>query len=246
LPADSLPQVISGVAFCPQPPLLVPAVAGGAAAELDDLRVACRAAISQIASAPTLVLLGTGPASRSLPASARGTLRAFGVPLDVPLGPDGASSDDSQLPPALTVGAWLIRDALGVRERVCAFSIGADFAGSAAEHELRELATNTHIALIVLGDGSARRSTTAPGYLDKRAAGFDATVASALSAGDVCALGALDADLGEQLLVAGVPAWHASAALLKAVDAGPFEGTLSYDAAPYGVSYFVAVWTADA
>src|SRR5439155_17718687 len=38
---DSLRSVVVAAAFCPYPPLLVPALAGGAAAELDDLLAAC-------------------------------------------------------------------------------------------------------------------------------------------------------------------------------------------------------------
>jgi hypothetical protein len=38
-----------------------------------------------------------------------------------------------------------------------------------------------------------------------------------------------------------VPAWHAAAALLAG---GRYDAELLYDAAPYGVAYFVAAWAA--
>lgn len=96
--------------------------------------------------------------------------------------------------------------------------------------------------LLVVGDGSARRSEKAPGYLDERAAGFDAAVADALRSGEPARLAALDDALGRELLAAGVPAWHEAAARL----AGTYRAELRYDDAPFGVGYFVAVWTARA
>jgi hypothetical protein len=232
--------VISGAAFCPQPPLLVPEVASGAAFELDDIRAACRAAITLVSAGRPVVLLGAGPASRSYSPLSRGTLATFGVAGEIHLGAPtcGGALD---LPPSLTVGAWLVRDALGPRSGAVAYSVGPDFARSRAAVELLELAESRDLALIVLGDGTARRNVKGPGYLDERAEGFDAAVAAALGSGDGAALEALDADLGEQLLAAGVPAWHAAGALLAG---DRYDAELLHDTAPYGVGYFVAAWTA--
>jgi len=235
--------VISAVAFCPQPPLLVPDVASGAAAELDGLRARCRAAITGIAGAGRqLVLLGDGPQSGLHSPLARGTLAGFGVPGEIHLGAPTCGGP-LDLPPSLTVGAWLVRDALGPRSGARAFSVGPDFTASRAAAELLSLVETTDVGLLVMGDGSARRSTTAPGYLDDRAADFDAAVAKALASGDAAALETSDAGLGAQLLAEGVRAWHAAAAVLPA---GRFDAELLYDEAPYGVGYFVARWTARA
>ncbi len=95
------------------------------------------------------------------------------------------------------------------------------------------------IGLLVLGDGSARRTVKAPGYYDERAAAFDATVSEALTTGDPAALAAVDADLGRELLAAGVPAWHAAADL---VTAPVTSARVAYDDAPLGVGYLVASW----
>jgi aromatic ring-opening dioxygenase LigB subunit len=93
-----------------------------------------------------------------------------------------------------------------------------------------------------MGDGSARRSVAAPGYVDERAATFDATVAAALKSADVDALLALDPQLAGDLLAAGRASWQVLAGA-----AGPgCTAELLYDDAPYGVGYFVATWTADA
>jgi hypothetical protein len=100
---------------------------------------------------------------------------------------------------------------------------------------------DTPVALLVMGDGSARRSTSAPGYLDERAADFDADVAAALAGGRGDAL-TVDGWLAEQLLAAGAPAWNAAGRLLRG---RTFAADLLYADAPYGVGYFVAVWTSD-
>jgi hypothetical protein len=260
--------VISGVAFCPQPPLLVPEVAAGAASELDELRSACRAAITTVCDGRLPVLLGPGPRSRVHSPWARGTLAGFGVPGELHLGAPtsggppanengglpssegvaaggvaGGGGGELELPPALTIGAWLVRDALGPRSGARGFSVGPDFASSSAAVELFRLAETSDLALVVLGDGSARRSTTAPGYLDERAGAFDATVADALRSGEGHRLEKLDGALADELLAGGVPAWHAAAAVLPD---RPYTARLLYDEAPYGVGYFVATWISPA
>ena len=55
------------------------------------------------------------------------------------------------------------------------------------------------------------------------------------------ALRELDPALGADLLAAGVPAWRAVG---RALAGRRYEADLLYDAAPYGVGYFVAIWVA--
>jgi hypothetical protein len=95
------------------------------------------------------------------------------------------------------------------------------------------------VGLLAMGDGSARRSVQAPGYLDEGAAPFDATVAKALAAGDAAVLGALDAAEGQRLLATGVPTWRAVGAALAGRDV---TARLLLDVAPFGVGYLVADW----
>lgn len=222
--------MIAGAAFVPETPLLVPEVAQGAAPELDDLRAACRTAIKRVAgAAERIVVVGSAAASGTYPARMRGTLAGFGVPLEVCLGSD--ERGPVELPPSLTIGAWLVRDALGGDTGATGIAVaGPDEALTGLD---------TGAALVVVGDGSARRSTSAPGYLDERAAPFDAAVAAALASGEPARLH-LDADLGAQLLAAGVPAWRAAGA---ALGAERYDAELLYEDAPYGVGYFVAAWT---
>jgi hypothetical protein len=234
--------VISGAAFCPQPPVLVPDLAGAAAPELDDLRAACRAAITQVAAAGhQLVLLGAGPSSKLHSPLARGTLAGFGLSGEIHLGAPTCGGA-LELPPSLTVGAWLTRDVLGPRSGALAVSVGPDFGRTPAAVELLRMAEESDITLLVMGDGSARRSIAAPGHLDDRAATFDAEVVTALAAGDGEALARLDLELGAELMATGVPAWRAAGSLLTGTR---YRASLLADSARYGVGYFVASWLQD-
>lgn len=217
--------MIVGAAFLPHPPVLVPEVAQTAAPELDALRAACRIAIERVAApGRALCVLGSAPRTRPHAATARGTLAGFGVPLEIPLGSDDPGP--VELPLSLTIGAWLLRDCLGAGNGATGWSVGPD---------LPELGVDEPTALLVMGDGSARRSTAAPGYLDPRAESFDRRVAAALGAG-----APIPVDGAEELLVAGVDAWRAASAVLGGT---AWDAELHYDDAPYGVGYFVASWT---
>ena len=230
--------MISAVAFCPHPPVLIPEVAQGAAPELDELRTACRTAITRIAAcAGEIVVVGAGERWHRHAPGARGSLAPFGVPFEVALGAGAAgASGPVELPLSLTVGAWLLRDALGPDHVAWGWSVGATDADAP-----QRLTPDDGVprSLLVMADGSARRSTSAPGYLDARAAGFDARSAEGLRTGDPQLLRA-DPALAEALLVAGSAVWNRVAAELGAQR---WAAELLYDAAPYGVGYFVAAWT---
>jgi hypothetical protein len=226
--------VISSVVFCPQAPVLVPDLAQGAAPELDDLRAACRAAIRRaVPDGVRPVLIGAGPRAADYPRTARATFAGFGLPHEVP--PASSDAGAATLPPALSVGAWLLYDALGPGSSAAAYAVPP-------EGRRLPVLPDEPTSLIVVGDGSARRSEKAPGYLDERAAAFDAALADILRNGDGAALhkDRLEAYGASELLVAGLPAWHAVHPL---VETGSWAARLLYEAAPYGVGYFVAVWT---
>jgi hypothetical protein len=224
--------VIRAVAFCPHPPLLIPEVAHGAADELADLRGACREAIRQVAAPDSqLLVIGSGERTRLHLPTARGSLAPYGVDLEIPLGSE--ERGPVELPLSLTIGAWLVRDALGANCGASGLTVDATGA------ELRGIDTDTARTLVVMGDGSARRSTTAPGYFDERAGAFDEGVAAALASGDGSRL-RFDTSLAAELLAAGVPAWNVAGRWLGSDE---HDARVLYDAAPYGVGYFVAAWT---
>lgn len=223
------------VAFCPSAPLLLPVLAGRAQDATAELRGACAEAVTAMMSAgpDVVVVVGAAP---GVPSGVRygagdaGTLRGFGVAADVPFD-SWVRPGGRRLPLAHTVGAWLLREAgctatrLGVAPGDLAAALSA-------------LPGRTGV--LVVGDGSARRTVKAPGYLDPSAGPFDATVAAALAAGDAAALAALDPGEGQRLLADGVPAWRAVG---RAVTGRPVTARLRYDDAPFGVGYLVADWT---
>ncbi|MFH8792086.1 class III extradiol dioxygenase subunit B-like domain-containing protein [Streptomyces sp. NPDC017941] len=247
--------MLVAAAVCPCPPLLVPEVAAGAAPELDTARAACSDVIGVLAASRPDRLVVVGPAGargRGTHAQgARGSFRGFGVDLDVRLGaaPKGAAHGGEEgaageLPVSLAVAGWLLErtkwsaaplEGLGVAEPLEAERCvrhGEEIAGRAER-----------VALLVMGDASACRTLKAPGYLDERAAGFDAAVARALAAADVTALKELDADLAGQLKAAGRAPWQVLAGAAGARGGAALSGELLFDDAPYGVGYLVAAWS---
>lgn len=222
------------VAFVPSTPLLLPEVAGRAAEATAALRTACRDAVAAALAggARSVVVVGSGaPGTRSR-AGDSGSLRGFGVDLEVPFdGPPAPEGRRTPLPH--TIGAWLL-DQVGCQApRLGVTPEGLDAA-------LREHGgSGGAVALLVVGDGSARRSEKAPGHLDPGAAVLDAAVASALAGGHAEALARLDPGEGERLLAAGVPGWRA---VSRAVGSRPVTARLHHDDAPFGVGYLVADW----
>ena len=225
--------MIAAIGFCPQPPLLVPELAAGAAGELDALRGACAEVIRRLLGAgpDRVVVLGIGPRTRTYAPGTGGSLAGFGVPVTAAL--PGAPADGHRgLPLPLTVGAWLLA---GATVPCTGVELGPD----ADLPALAACLDGGRAALLVMGDGSARRCEGSPGYVDPRAAPHDAAVAAALRGGAAAALRELDPALGAELLAAGVPVWRAAGHV--AGDAGK-AADLLYDDAPYGVGYLAATW----
>jgi hypothetical protein len=254
--------MLVAAAVCPCPPLLVSDIAAGAAPELDAARAACTDALGVLAASRPDLLVVVGPADESArgphPEGTRGSFSGFGVDLDVCLGrPDaarpnsggasvssdagGAGTSERELPPSLAVAAWLLErtgwsdapvEGLGVGEPLEAercVRAGEQIGGRAGR-----------VAVLVMGDASACRTLKAPGYLDERAADFDAEVARALGAADIAALKALDTSLAYELKAAGRAPWQV---LAGAAEGAGLGGALLYDDAPYGVGYLVAAWS---
>jgi hypothetical protein len=232
--------VIRNVAFCPHPPVLVPELAGAAAPELDVLRGAALAAIGDLAAASEqIVVLGAGSRSQRHSPLAHGSLAGFGLGHELNLGAPGCGGSTS-LPLSLTVAAWLLRESVGVRSGAVGFEIADDFDRSPAARELLSMLEAGQVGLLVMGDGTACRTTAAPGYLDERAEPYDEVVSAALACGDAAGLSALDPVLGAELLAAGVPAWRVAGALLEGA---VIDARMRCAEAPYGVWYPVASWT---
>lgn len=202
--------------------MMIPEIATGAADDLALLRSACDAAVERLLSQEPdrVVVIGTGDLGVDRDESAGGTFASYGVDLQV----GGAGVG---LPLSLAVGAWLLDRAGWTGPRT--YSSGMPGVGG-------------RVALLVMADGSAKRSTSAPGFLDDRAESFDASIATALAGGDAEALAALDLELGAALWAAGTPTLRTLGELTKDADIGAH---LRADVAPFGVGYWVADWVLD-
>lgn len=237
--------VIVRVAVVPHPPLLVPELAAGAAAETAALRDACLVAARALASeCPCWIAVGAGAPAAT---GTAGSLRGYGADVAVSLTPSPAPPRDD-LPLSLLVAGWLRAQVDDPELVVSPAPVAAGTRPADCARSGRELAAGLAdipepLGLLVLGDGAATHTVRAPGYFDPRAEGFDAQVAAALAAPDLGALLALDAQLSEELGVAGREAWQVGAAAAQA-SAPAWRGELLYSAAPYGVAYHVALWEA--
>jgi hypothetical protein len=201
---------IIAAASLPNPPLLLPGTTGGLVAEVEELRAACLAAISAVLTSEpeSIVLIG------------------------------GIRPDEGEHCLSLEVGRALLSQA-GCGIRVEEVTVGTDLPPSQCElvgEGIAELSERT--AVVVMADGSARRSVKAPGYLDERAVPFDSAVWRALVTGEWSSLIGLDPDLAEQLMVAGRAPWQVfSAAMLKGPTVPLAAVVPHYNSDPFGVWY---------
>lgn len=211
-------------AVCPRPPMLVPEVAAGAADDLAELREACGdAVLSILGTDPArVVVVAEAPGRVFADEAAGGSFGGFGVDLR-------AGGAEGALPPGHTMGAWLLDRAGWTGQRL--------YASEAVAPEKGDV-------WLVVADGSAKRSDTAPGYLDPRAEAFDAEIGRALAAGDPRALAAIDAELADELWCTGAEPLRlfGEAVTAETRRGAHVKARLRYDGAPRGVGYWVADW----
>ena len=223
--------MIVAAAVCPSPPLLARELTGRALV-LPELRQACATAVARLLEpAPDVVVVVGGavataswdPGERldlSRWAPALGRRGTPGLPLSLGLGA-------MLLDEARYAGPRILRAVGETEPRAACVRLGASLPGLARRP-----------ALLVIGDGSARRSPAAPGHFDERAKPFDLAVERALGDGDMAALAGLDAALARDLMATGRAAWQV---LAGALGDGPAPaGEVLYADAPFGVGYFVA------
>jgi hypothetical protein len=230
----------------PEPPLLVPELATGAAAETAQLRASCvEAAIRLTAVAARWIAVGADAGGRrTIGPDARGSFIGFGADVVVALDPAGNALVDPRLPLPLLVAGW-VAGAADARVRIRGELVAPDAPASECAALGAALAAEcaadpAPVGLLVLGDGAATHTEKAPGYLDERAGPFDAAVAAALRDADADALAALDPGLAAELLAAGRAPWQV---LAGAAAGRRWRGELLHSSIPFGVAYHVAVWT---
>jgi hypothetical protein len=161
-------------------------------------------------------------------------MRLVVVPSTLALLPGYASVEDpiADLRKAVDAAvAWLLEDgpASGLRGSPAAHRIAVRLLGDNAGEG----------GLLVVANGSATRTVKAPGHFDDRAAGFDASIGTALAGGDCAALARIDTVLAGELWA--MP----DADVLRTLGERALrvsEVQVDYDDAPYGVQYWVVRW----
>lgn len=226
--------VITRVALVPHPPLLVPELAGDAAAETAGLRDAAIAAARWLTEeTKDWLAVGAWPSPSVYSGAVGGSFAGFGVDVPVCLTSDVAATTTS-LPLPVLVAGWLrsVAGAASVRVQLVSdrtptaecIALGSRLPGR---------------GVLILGDGCTTHGPKAPGGQDDRAARFDDDVAAALASADADALAALDPAVAVQLGAAGRAAWQVAAGIISA---GQWRGRSLYTGSPFGVGYHVAVW----
>jgi hypothetical protein len=232
--------VIAAAALCPCPPLLARELTGQEEA-LPELRAACAAAVARLLAAAPDVIAVVGPDARTRPWPADGELdvAAYAPAVARAAAPAAAAglARRPAVPLSLGIGALLLDEAGYAGPRVLRAVAESEPAAGCRVLGREIAASAPRVALLAMGDGSARRSLSAPGYLDERAAPFDAAVECAVRDGDLAALASLDQELAVGLLAAGRPAWQVLAA---AMEASQPQTAVLYSDAPLGVAYLVA------
>jgi hypothetical protein len=213
---------------------------------MDAVRGACDAAVAGLLAAEPglLVVVGGSGANAVFDGSAAGSLREYGVSYVTGTG-------QPVLPLSLTVGAWLLRRAgaqgqLGSsrsgQPRILFRAVARDTSAADCLRLGAEIADQApRMAMLAMGDGSARMAVGVPGARDPAAEQYDAEVAAALAAADAARLARISPSLDDELVVAGRPAWQV---LAGAARDDRYRGQLRCTARPYAVSYFVASWDA--
>ena len=225
--------MLTAVAIIPSAPVLVPELAGAAAAELTDLYAAVRAAAAVLPH--RWIAIGTDTTEQRVGPEATGTFAGYGVDLAVRMSP--VAHADAWLPLCALVAGWLRGQVApdASAETLC-YPSSLDASGALARgRALRaEIDADAEpVGVLVVADGAHTLTPSAPGGYDEDSIAVQNALDDALAAGDVAAL----ADVPP-----GVVGRVAFTVLAGLAEPGPAAARELYRAAPYGVGYFVGVW----
>jgi hypothetical protein len=227
--------VLTAIAIVPSAPVLVPALAGAAAAELTDLRDAVRTAAAALP--PRWLVIGSGPGDEVITAPATGTFAGYGVDVPVALSPDDGA-EPVALPLCALVAGWIRgqnQPQARADVRVYAARLDVDAALDRGRRLRTELdAAAEPVGVLVVADGAATLTPPAPGGYDPDSVPVQQSLDDALAGGDVAALATLPD------LVVGRVAYQVLAGL---AEPAPRSARELYRGAPYGVGYFAGLWT---
>jgi hypothetical protein len=235
--------VLGAVAIIPSAPVMVPELAGAAAAELADLR---EAVFEAAASLPMRwIAVGVGPTDAVVGPDRVGTFAGYGVDLRISLSA-GATEAPLPLPLCALIAGW-VRGQVTPDAAIEVRAFAGDHEVDAALQRGRRLRADIDqaadpIGVLVVADGAHTLTVPAPGGYDPESIPVQAALDDALSGGDAAALTRLpDAIVGRvayQVLAglteAGISQSSSRPGLRSAKEL--------YRGAPYGVGYFVGVW----
>jgi hypothetical protein len=232
--------VLSAIAIIPSAPVLVPELAGAAAAEVADLSAAVLAAASLLP--PRWIVVGTGPADdvlRPHGPNCIGTFAGLGADVRVRLSPQ--ADDRAELPVEFPVCALLAAWVRGQARPEASAQVHVyrgDHDGGTALAYGRQLRAEIErvpdpIGVLVVADGANTLTPSAPGGYDPGNADAQLALDDALANGDVAAL----TRLPQQIL--GRVAFQVLAGLSEP---GPRSAKELYRGTPYGVGYFAGAW----
>ncbi|OBF58674.1 hypothetical protein A5787_22215 [Mycobacterium sp. 852002-50816_SCH5313054-b] len=225
--------MLGAIAIVPSAPVLVPELAGAAAAEVVELTAAVLAAAALLP--PRWVAIATGRADDVLEPESRGTFAGFGVDVRVGLSPRADAPAD--LPVCALLAGWVRGQARpdgGVQVRVYRGDHDVDTALARGRRLRAELdRTPDPVGVLVVADGANTLTPAAPGGHHPGDADAQATLDDALANGDVATL----AELPPQIL--GRVAFQVLAGL---AGPGPRSAKELYRGAPFGVGYFAGFW----
>jgi hypothetical protein len=237
--------VLSTIAIVPSAPVIVPQLASGAAAELTGLR---DAVLQAAASLPARwIAIGLGTTDSVVESRRSGTFAGYGADVRVTLAAGGSADETAELPLCALVAGWVrgqVRPDANVDVRVYAADHDAAAAldhGSRLRGEIDDAADA--VGVLVVADGANTLTAAAPGGYDPDTIPLQAALDDALASGDAAALTRLpDAIVGRVAyqVLAGLTGFDQSC---SRPDPGPRSATELYRGAPYGVGYFVGVWT---
>jgi hypothetical protein len=236
--------VLSAIAIVPSAPVLVPELAGAAAAELADLAAAVVAAASLLP--PRWIVVGAGRTDDVLGPHRpylTGTFAGFGVDVRVRLSPQSPgpaqapAQEPAEAPLCALIGAWVrgqARPAASAQVRVYRSDHEAAAALALGRRLRAEIDQSSDpIGVLVVADGANTLTPTAPGGYDPGNADAQLALDEALASGDVAALTRLPGQ------ILGRVAFQVLAGL---AEPGPRTAKELYRGAPYGVGYFAGVW----
>lgn len=226
--------MLTAIALIPSAPVQVPELAGEASAELSDLVAAVCSAAEALPD--RWIAVGVASSDVLVPTGSAGTFGGYGADVRVALSP--STGDVEPLPLCALIAGW-VRGLANPRAsaEVRAFSSGSDAddamgRGKALRTELDALAEP--VGVLVVADGATTLTPSAPGGHDPASPAVQQALDDALAAGDLAALAALpDA-------IVGRVAYQVLAGLAAP---GPAATRELFRGAPYGVGYFVGVWT---